>query len=72
MIPLPVAFMDGTVKNIKVDAQVTGAEIRTIIADEIGLVDQFGFSIFCAIDNNVRDQFKEMFNLYIYTKKPDV
>lgn len=55
MIPLPVAFMDGTVKNIEVDAQVTGAEIRSIIAEKIGLVDQFGFSIFCAIDNNVSE-----------------
>jgi myosin-7 len=53
MIPLPVAFMDGTVKEIEVDAQVTGKEIRSIIAKKIGLVDQFGFSIFCAIENNV-------------------
>ncbi|CAB4007972.1 myosin-VIIa isoform X1 [Paramuricea clavata] len=53
MIQLPVAFMDGTVKDIEVDAQVTGKEIRSIIAKKIGLVDQFGFSIFCAVENNV-------------------
>ena len=53
MIPLPVAFMDGTVKEIEVDAQVTGKEIRSIIAKKIGLADQFGFSIFCAVENNV-------------------
>ena len=53
MIPLPVAFMDGTVKDIEVDAQVTGKEMRSIIANKIGLVDQFGFSLFCAVENNV-------------------
>lgn len=53
MIPLPVAFMDGSVKEIEVDAQVTGKEMRSIIAKKIGLSDQFGFSIFCAVENNV-------------------
>ncbi|XP_028401703.1 unconventional myosin-VIIa-like [Dendronephthya gigantea] len=53
MIPLPVAFMDGSVKDIEVDAQVTGKEMRAIIAKKIGLADQFGFSIFCAVENNV-------------------
>jgi myosin-7 len=55
MIQLPVAFMDGTVKDIEVDAQVTGKEIRSIIAKKVGLVDQFGFSIFCAVENNVSE-----------------
>lgn len=45
--------MDGTVRNIEVDAQVTGKEIRSIIVKKLGLTDQFGFSIFCAIDNKV-------------------
>ena len=53
MIPLSVAFMDGTVKEFEVDAQVTGKEMRSIIANKIGLVDQFGFSLFCAVENNV-------------------
>ena len=56
MISLPVAFMDGTVKDIEVDAQVTGKEMRSIIAKKIGLADQFGFSIFCAVENNVSKQ----------------
>lgn len=52
-IPLTVTLMDETVKTVQSDSATTSEEICQQIADDIGLTDVFGFSLYITIFDKV-------------------
>ena len=46
---LPVTFADGRVETLDADAATTASEMCNLLANKIGLKDQFGFSIYICI-----------------------
>ncbi|XP_033100270.1 myosin-VIIa-like isoform X1 [Anneissia japonica] len=52
-IMLPITFMDGTTKTLLADSATTARELCTMLAEKIGLKDQFGFSLYIALFDKV-------------------
>ncbi|XP_033099934.1 myosin-VIIa-like [Anneissia japonica] len=52
-IMLPITYMDGTTKTLLADSAATARELCQMLAEKVGLKDQFGFSIYIAIFDKV-------------------
>ncbi|CAG0908522.1 unnamed protein product, partial [Cyprideis torosa] len=52
-IMLPVTFMDDQTKTLLKDSATTDRELCYELADKIALRDQFGFSLYIALFDNV-------------------
>lgn len=53
---LPVTFMDGTTKTLLADSATTASELCNALADKITLRDRFGFSLYIALFDKVRQR----------------
>lgn len=49
--------MDGTTKTLLADSATTAKELCSQLADKISLTDQFGFSLYIALFEKVRNRF---------------
>lgn len=52
-IMVPVTLMDGSSKNVEIDSATTAEEMCLKLANNIGLKDDFGFSIFVMLQDKV-------------------
>lgn len=56
--------MDGTTKTLLADSATTAKELCSQLADKISLTDQFGFSLYIALFDKVREQGRHMQMLF--------
>ena len=46
--------MDGTIKTLEADSATTAKEMCSQLSDEMGIKDQFGFSLYIALFDKVK------------------
>ena len=54
-IQVQVTFMDGSIRNLLADSASTAKELCAQLAEKVGLKDQFGFSLYIALYDKVRE-----------------
>ena len=57
LMQLPVYLADGRVEQVQVDSASTSGEMCRIIANRLGIKDNFGFSIYISVMDMVSIKF---------------